>query len=70
MERNNSVVWVYRYRYWDPKSNEMVTAGREATLDAIRNGLGVPVIESGRKAAVSDLDAHGRVQDDGRGFDD
>jgi len=61
MDSNDAVVWVYRYRYWDPRWNEMVTATREATLDAIRNGLGVPIVESGRKAQLSDLDGHGRV---------
>ena len=69
MEHNDTVVWVYKYRYWDPKSNEMVTAGREATLDAIKNGLGIPVVESGRKVALSDLDRQGRVQDAGRAID-
>jgi hypothetical protein len=62
MDSNETVVWVYRYRYWDPKSNEMVTAAREATLEAIKNGLGIPVIESGRKVTFSHLDRHGRVQ--------
>ena len=64
MESNDNVVWVYRYRYWDPRANEMVTATREATLEAIKSGLGVPVVESGRKAHHSDLDGHGRVMAD------
>jgi len=71
MERETSV-WVYRYRYWDPASNEMVTASREATLDAIRNGLGVPLVESGRKVGLQAIDRQGRVKarDEEDAFDD
>ena len=71
MERETSV-WVYRYRFWDPASNEMVTASREATLDAIRNGLGVPLVESGRKVELRAIDRQGRVKtrDEEDAFDD
>ena len=62
MEHTEMVV-VYRYRYWDPKTNEMILAAREATLVAIKSGLGVPVIESGRKVALSSIDRQGRVRE-------
>lgn len=70
--RKEASVWVYRYRFWDPASNEMVTASREATLDAIRNGLGVPLVESGRKVGVHAIDRQGRVKarDEEDAFDD
>ena len=70
MESNDTSVWVYRYRYWDPARNEMVTASREATLDAIKSGLGVPVVESGRKVALKTIDRQGRVRAGDEVFDD
>ena len=70
METEGTSVWVYRYRYWDPARNEMMTASREATLDAIKSGLGVPVVESGRKVPMRTIDRQGRVQAGDEVFDD
>lgn len=54
---------VYRYHYWDEEQHQMVVSRREATLECIRNGLGIPIVESGRKVHFSQLDEHGRVID-------
>lgn len=54
-------VVVYRYHYWDEDRHQMVVSKREATLQCIRDGLGIPVIESGRKVPRSALDEFGRV---------
>jgi hypothetical protein len=40
-------IWVYQYRYWDPDLNALATSQRFFTLDAIRDGLGMAIIESG-----------------------
>jgi hypothetical protein len=52
---------VYRYRYWDEERGEHVSSDREATLECIRSGLGIPIIDSGRQVRVGDLDAVGRA---------
>lgn len=54
-------VWVYEYKYWDVKRGDLVVAKYVATLDAIRNGLGEPIITSGRPMPRSMLDLDGRV---------
>ena len=53
------LIWVYKYRFWNPTRDEMVVAPREGTLDAIRNGLGIPILESGKRVARRALDPHG-----------
>jgi hypothetical protein len=58
METESHLV-VYRYRYWSPDTNEMVESKRMATLDAIKKGLGVPVIESGTQVPVKSVDSSG-----------
>jgi hypothetical protein len=40
---------------------EHVTSDDEATLECIRCGLGTPILDSGRRARVGDLDPFGRV---------
>ena len=52
---------VYRYQYWDEDSAQHVTSDCEATLECIRRGLGTPILDSGRRARVGDLDASGRA---------
>jgi hypothetical protein len=52
---------VYDYEYWDPASEQMKVSVAPATLDAIRNGLGIPILTSGRKVAAAEIDATGRV---------
>jgi hypothetical protein len=56
----HSTVWVYHYRFWNPRTNEMLRASRAATLDAIKSGLGVPIVDSGRKIPAGSIDEHGR----------
>jgi hypothetical protein len=56
----DSVV-VYRYDYWDEDQHRMVTSTLEATLQCIKDGLGIPVIESGRKVPRAAVDSRGRL---------
>jgi hypothetical protein len=59
METSDNLVWVYRYRYWDPAPDQFVTSNRLATLEAIRHGLGIPVLESGMRIPRAFLDERG-----------
>jgi len=54
--------WVYKYRYWDPDQNQLAASEELFTMDAIRNGLGMAIIESGVKVSLSDVDEHGRLR--------
>ena len=54
-------VMVYDYEYWDPASEHMKISATPATLDAIKNGLGIPILASGRKVAADEIDATGRA---------
>lgn len=60
-------VWVYPYRYWDENANALVVSSDLATLDAIRSGLGVPVLGEGRKVPTWMVSHNGRFVPDGRG---
>jgi len=55
------VVLVYDYESWDPQLDRMVVSDRSATLEAIRRGLGRPIVATGRKVPVSLLDGAGTV---------
>ena len=52
--------WVYKYRYWDADQQQDAVASESFTLDAIRRGLGVPIIESGIKVRHENVDDSGR----------
>ena len=54
--------WVYKYRYWDPELNQLATSEEFFTMEAIRSGLGMAIIESGVKVSMSDVDEHGRLR--------
>jgi hypothetical protein len=54
-------VVVYRYDYWDEDQLRMITSTLEATLQCIRDGLGIPIIESGRKVPRTAVDGRGRL---------
>lgn len=54
-------VVVYRYHYWDEDQHQMVTSKGEATLECIKDGLGMALIESGRKVPRSAVDGLGRL---------
>ena len=53
-------LWVYRYRSWDEDKQEMTLSSAMATLDAIRNGLGIPALESATRVPLADVDSSGR----------
>ena len=48
-------VLVYLYTYWDEESKSHKTSTRYATADAIKNGLGVPVLSTERKIERREL---------------
>lgn len=53
-------VLVYRYSRWDSDLGESVLSADRFTLDAIKNGLGTPLTETGIKVLRSAVDAQGR----------
>ena len=55
-------IWVYQYRYWDPDLNALATSQRFFTLDAIRDGLGMAIIESGMKVRIDQIDDRGQLK--------
>ena len=56
---SDNQVWVYRYRYWDPSPDHFIVSNRLATLEAIKNGLGIPVLESGMRISRTYIDERG-----------
>jgi len=54
-------VFVYLYRYWDEDKHQMVTSSSAATLACIKDGLGIPILESGRKVLRTAVDNLGRL---------
>jgi hypothetical protein len=55
-------VVVYQYRYWDAEKSQMTVAPEMATLDAIKDGLGIPMSETGTKVGRSEVDERGRLK--------
>ncbi len=53
-------VLVYRYSRWDSDRGENIQSKDMFTLDAIKDGLGTPMTETGIKVLRSAVDAHGR----------
>ena len=49
------LVWVYQYIYWDHTTQQHKTSEKYATMEAIRDGLGVPLHTTGRKVAASEV---------------
>jgi len=54
-------VMVYDYEYWDPERSQMLRSQVPATLEAIKSGLGIPLLDTGRAIARAELDALGRA---------
>ena len=56
MQDNQSArVMVYRYLYWEEGATRRKASTLYATLEMIRNGLGVPVYPTGIDVARSEL---------------
>jgi len=53
-------VLVYRYSRWDSDKGEAMTSSDRFTLDAIRDGLGTPLTDTGIKVLRTAVDSHGR----------
>jgi len=58
---NPESVMVYDYEYWDPERSQMLRSLVPATLEAIKSGLGIPLLDTGRPVARTDLDGFGRA---------
>ena len=54
--------WVYKYRYWDEDRQENAVSEEMFTLEAIRSGLGVAIIQSGRKVRLTEVDEAGQLK--------
>jgi hypothetical protein len=54
--------WVYKYRYWNEDRQENAVSEEMFTLEAIRSGLGVAIIESGRKVRFNEVDEAGQLK--------
>ena len=54
--------WIYKYRYWDEERQENAVSDEMFTLEAIRAGLGVAIIESGRKVRLDEVDGFGQLK--------
>ena len=54
--------WVYKYRFWDEERQQNAVSEEMFTLEAIRSGLGVAVIESGRKVRLKEVDEAGQLK--------
>ena len=48
-------IWVYQYLYWDEPSGSHKRSSRYATMDAIKAGLGQPVLDSACPVSRLDL---------------
>ena len=51
--------WVYRYVYWDERSASHIESSTYATVVAIRDGLGLPLYDTGR--VVPDDEVEGGI---------
>jgi hypothetical protein len=56
------LVWVYKYRYWDADRQEPVVSRDMYTMEAIRVGLGTPVLESATRVPEDQVDGNGRLK--------
>ena len=64
MQTTGQWMLVYDYQFWDPGIGEMVDSEAPATLEATKNGLGMPLVQTGRRVARAALDSYGRVKPD------
>jgi hypothetical protein len=62
MQKGSMFVWVYKYRYWDAERQEQAVSRDMFTIDTIRTGLGVAIMESGMKVRLEEVDDHGRLK--------
>lgn len=51
----DSEILVYRYQYWNEKTDQPVVSDGYATIMAIRSGLGIPIISSGKWVPIAEL---------------
>jgi hypothetical protein len=47
-ESDPTKVLVYQYRYWDEQEKRFKDSHVSATIIAIRNGLGMPLLDTGK----------------------
>jgi hypothetical protein len=46
---------VYKYEYWDDKTNTLRISDTHATFDAIIKGLGVPLLDTAKIAPNTEI---------------
>jgi hypothetical protein len=51
----DSQIMVYLYTYWDDRARSMRTSTLYATMTMIRDGLGMPVYESGKWVPIEEV---------------
>ncbi|MBC8021783.1 MAG: hypothetical protein H7Y14_01610 [Burkholderiales bacterium] len=56
--------WVYKYRYWNAERQVESISRDMFTMDAIRSGLGMAIMESGIKVRDDQVDSNGRLKRD------
>jgi len=54
--------WVYKYRFWNEDLQQYLTSTQYFTMEAIRSGLGVPIVESGMKVTLDEVDDYGKLK--------
>jgi len=50
MQKKTRNLLVYKYEYWDEKSNSLRISDTYASFDAIMKGLGVPLLDTAKVA--------------------
>jgi len=53
MKTKTTNLLVYRYEFWDEKSQSTLESKTYATLDAILRGTGIPLLHTGKAVARS-----------------
>lgn len=56
--------WVYKYRYWNAERQVESISRDMFTMDTIRSGLGMAIMESGIKVRDDQVDSNGRLKRD------
>ena len=53
MKTKTTNLMVYRYEFWDEKTQSTRASGTYATLDAILRGMGIPLLHTAKAVARS-----------------
>ena len=53
--KEQHTILVYRYSFWDDRKRVQRVSVRYATLEAIRNGLGIPLQGDSKRVATTEV---------------